>query len=281
MPTRLIHLSDLHFGRDRPELMRPLLEAVNTLRPDIVAISGDLTQRALSSQFRAARTFIDHIDAPVLCVPGNHDLPVHRPFRRFFRRFGNYKKHIDRDLSPAWMSPDLAVIGINTMSPWRWQTGWATRREIREAAAHCEQGPAARLNVIVAHHPFQTPEGSDKKDMINADWGLCTLAEAGADIILSGHLHRWKVIEPSSPQAPAVLQIHCGTGLSTRKRGEENDFAVIDLGEPQAQSHLSITRWVAQPDLSFAPAQAQKFLRGADGWQSPGLLPATDAVLLA
>ena len=127
MSTRLIHISDLHFGRDRPELMRPLLAALNDLAPDVVAISGDLTQRARASQFRAARTFIDHIEAPVLCVPGNHDLPVHRPFRRFFRPFSNYRKHISPDLSPAWMSPDLALIGINTMSPWRWQTGWRRR----------------------------------------------------------------------------------------------------------------------------------------------------------
>ncbi|WP_407493536.1 metallophosphoesterase family protein [Pseudooceanicola sp. MF1-13] len=281
MPTRLIHISDLHFGRDRPELMRPLISTINDLAPDVVAISGDLTQRALSSQFRAARAFINHIEAPVLCVPGNHDLPVHLPFRRFFKPFDKYRKHISRDLSPVWMSPDLALIGINTMSPWRWQTGWATRREIKEAAAHCQEGPAARLNVIVAHHPFQLPDDSDKKDMINAEWGLSTLAEAGADIILSGHLHRWRVVDPSTPGTPSVLQIHCGTGLSTRKRGEENDFAVIDLGEPQAQSSLSITRWVAQDDHSFAPAQAQKFLRGADGWSNPGLLPATDAVLLA
>lgn len=285
MPTRLIHLSDLHFGRDRPELMRPLLDTVNGLAPDVVAISGDLTQRALSSQFRAARTFIDHIDAPVLCVPGNHDLPVHRPYRRFFRSFGNYRKHINSDLSPVWMSPELALIGINTMSPWRWQTGWATRREIREAAAHCQEGPAARLNVIVAHHPFQLPEGSGKKDMINAEWGLTTLAEAGADIILSGHLHRWRVVEPEDPQAPAILQIHCGTGLSTRQRGEENDFAVIDIGSAGALSDLTITRWIAQTDHSFGPSIAQKFHRGADGWQSPapvaGDAATSDTVLLA
>ena len=62
MTTRLIHLSDLHFGRDRPELMRPLLDAVNGLSPDLVAISGDLTQRAFDSQFRAARAFIDRIE---------------------------------------------------------------------------------------------------------------------------------------------------------------------------------------------------------------------------
>lgn len=275
MTTRLIHLSDLHFGRDRPELMRPLIAVINDLCPDIVAISGDLTQRALSSQFRAARAFIDHIDAPVLCVPGNHDLPVHRPFRRFFKPFENYRKHVSPDLSPAWMAPDLAVIGINTMSPWRWQTGWSTKTEIRQAAALCRAGPAHRLNVIVAHHPFENPPDSDKLPMINAAWGLDQLAEAGADIILSGHLHRWRVVDPAA--APAVLQIHCGTGLSTRHRGEPNDFAVLDVGRPGADSDLLVTRWIAGPENRFAPRERLLFHRGADGWSNPVRTPAATA----
>ena len=72
---RIAHLSDLHFGRDRPELLDPLVEAVNDLSPDLAAISGDLTQRARPAQFRAARDFIDRLEAPVLAVPGNHDVP--------------------------------------------------------------------------------------------------------------------------------------------------------------------------------------------------------------
>ncbi|MGI3171450.1 metallophosphoesterase family protein [Pseudooceanicola sp. C21-150M6] len=269
MTTRLIHLSDLHFGRDRPELMRPLLSAINDLSPDVVAISGDLTQRALSSQFRAARTFIDHIEAPVLCVPGNHDLPVHRPYKRFFETFSTYRKHIDRDLEPDYLTDDLALIGINTMSPWRWQTGWASRRSIRKAAQTCREGPAHRLNVIVAHHPFEMPEGTDKKPMINAQWGLKTLAESGADIVLSGHLHLWNVISPPDPTAPAVLQIHCGTGLSTRQRGEPNDFAVLDIGSDTSESDLTVTRWIAGPDNRFSPRDQHLFHRGADGWETP------------
>lgn len=269
MTTRLIHLSDLHFGRDRPELMRPLLDAVNGLNPDLVAISGDLTQRAFASQFRAARTFIDHIDAPVLCVPGNHDLPVHRPFLRFFRPFSKYRKYINDELSPALMTPDLALIGINTMQPWRWQTGWTKRSILRRAARLCQTGPAHRLNVIVAHHPFELPAGSTKRPMINGGWGLRTLADAGADIILSGHLHQWRIVTPPDPRATTLLQIHCGTGLSTRVRGEPNDFAEIVCGGTTQASDVTITRWIAGPENRFAPRETSRFHRGADGWRAP------------
>lgn len=269
MTTRLIHLSDLHFGRDRPELMRPLITAINDQKPDLIAISGDLTQRARASQFRAARAFIDHLEAPVIAVPGNHDLPVHRPFRRFVTPFAGYRKHISDDLSPALMTPDVAVIGINTMTPWRWQRGWATRTQVRRAARLCRTGPAHRLNVIVAHHPFELPPDSDKSPMINGEWGLQILAEAGADVVLSGHLHRWHVIAPPGPATAEILQIHCGTGLSTRMRGEPNDFAMLDIGSPSSDSDLTVTRWIAGPDNSFTPRETTRFHRGPDGWRNP------------
>lgn len=270
MRTRLVHLSDLHFGRDRPELMRPLIGAVNELNADIVAISGDLTQRARASQFRAARAFIDHLTAPVLCVPGNHDLPVHRPFRRFFTPFSNYRKHIATDLAPSQQAGEMAVIGINTMSPWRWQTGWASRRGIRRAARLCAANPPDQLNVIVAHHPFELPSDSTKSPMINAEWGLRTLVEAGADVVLSGHLHRWNVVSPPDPEAPAILQVHCGTGLSTRQRGEPNDFAVIDFDGAAEQGELTVTRWIADENDSFGPMDITRFCHGPDGWRLPG-----------
>ncbi|MGB2203075.1 MAG: metallophosphoesterase family protein [Pseudooceanicola atlanticus] len=271
MTTRLIHLSDLHFGRDKPELLRPLIETVNRLAPDVVAISGDLTQRAFSSQFRAARTFIDHLDAPVLSVPGNHDLPIHRPFRRVLRPFTMYRRHISPDLEPTWLCPDLAVIGLNTASPWQWQSGWARGSSIRRAAMLCQSGPASRLNVIVAHHPFDMPAHSDKKGMRNAAKGLTKLTEAGADIVLSGHLHRWHVITPPDPQAPGALQLHCGTGLSTRQRGEPNDFAMLDIGKPGEDSRVTITRWIAGPDYRFSAREELIFHRGQDGWDSPSV----------
>ncbi|EAQ01166.1 possible phospodiesterase [Pseudooceanicola batsensis HTCC2597] len=266
--TRLIHLSDLHFGRDRPELMRPLLTAVNDLGPDIVAISGDLTQRARSSQFRAARTFIDHIEAPVLCVPGNHDLPAHRPIRRFLNSFANYKRHISPDLAPSLLCPDLAVIGINTNSPFRWQSGWASRRGIRKAAELCRSGPEHRLNVVVAHHPFEMPEESHKRPMFNAEWGLACLAEAGAHVVLSGHLHRWRVIGTDKAEGPGIIQIHCGTGLSTRQRGEPNDFAVLEIEGNRPDSALTVTRWIAGPENRFSPREQHHFERKQDRWQA-------------
>ena len=120
---RLVHLSDLHFGRDRPELLAPLLDCVNGLEPDLIAISGDLTQRARTSQFRQARAFIDALTAPVLSVPGNHDTPLYNLAERIFQPFAKYRQWIDRELQPVRHSPDASVVGVNSVNPYGWQRG--------------------------------------------------------------------------------------------------------------------------------------------------------------
>ncbi|WP_413220367.1 metallophosphoesterase [Tritonibacter mobilis] len=101
---RLLHLSDLHFGRDRPELLDPLIEQINGLAPDLVAISGDLTQRARDWQFMRAREMIDRIKAPCLVVPGNHDTPLDNLFERVLMPWRRYRKWIACDLNRRFMT---------------------------------------------------------------------------------------------------------------------------------------------------------------------------------
>ena len=84
----LVHLSDLHFGRIDRALLSPLARRVLALRPDLVVVSGDLTQRAKSAEFRDARRFLDTLPAPLLVVPGNHDIPYYNVFQRFFQPLG-------------------------------------------------------------------------------------------------------------------------------------------------------------------------------------------------
>ena len=120
---RLLHLSDLHFGRVNPGLVAPLLQAVQGLAPDLVVISGDLTQRARAAQFAQARDFLDRLGVPWLAVPGNHDIPLDRPVLRVLRPFGGYRRAICRDLAPVADLPGLSVLGFNTATPRHWQAG--------------------------------------------------------------------------------------------------------------------------------------------------------------
>src|SRR5215208_2632872 len=111
---KILHLSDLHFGRINPVLIDPLMRTVHELEPDLVAISGDLTQRARSYQFQQARSFLDALPKPQRVVPGNHDIPLHNLFARFVERLTKYKRYITDDLQPVYEDEELVIIGVNT-----------------------------------------------------------------------------------------------------------------------------------------------------------------------
>src|SRR5882724_10264204 len=110
----LVHLSDLHFGRVDERLVEPLIAAVTEIDPDLVAVSGDLTQRARSHQFREARAFLDALPQPQIVVPGNHDVPLHNVFTRFVRPLDKYKGYITDDLQPVYQDNEIVVVGVNT-----------------------------------------------------------------------------------------------------------------------------------------------------------------------
>src|SRR3954469_2042372 len=95
----IIHLSDLHFGRTDPSVVEPLVATVAELRPDAIAVSGDLTQRARGEQFREARAFLDRLPpVPQIVVPGNHDVPLWNAFKRFAQPLANFRRYITADL---------------------------------------------------------------------------------------------------------------------------------------------------------------------------------------
>lgn len=261
--TRVIHLSDLHFGKDRPDLLQPLVDVVNGLSPDLVAISGDLTQRAREREYRAAANFIARLNAPVLAVPGNHDVPIHRPLRRFFRPWKHYRKFISPDLTPTFEAHGAVVIGINTVDRFRWQTGRMSTGRIANACAKMQAASADQARILVVHHPLDHPERTKKKPVPGARVALGRLLDCGADIILSGHLHVWHAgtfaHNARRPEGNA-LQLHAGTSLSSRMRGEANDFNLIDITSGQ----FGIVRYSFDDmNAQFKYAEARSFDRAS------------------
>jgi 3',5'-cyclic AMP phosphodiesterase CpdA len=260
---RVVHLSDLHFGRDRPDLVAGLIESVNRLSPDLVAISGDLTQRARNSQFEDARGFIEALNAPVLCVPGNHDVPLDNMFMRLLMPWRRYRRWIGKDLEPQVSDDEMLVVGINTVNPLAWQQGWFSPDDIERVRAALKE-KAGRVAVIVVHHPLEQRPEDEKRLMRGAERALDALAGCGADIVLSGHLHNWHAGAFVHREGRAtILQVHAGTGLSTRLRGEENDFNLLTLTPGQVR----VDRYVATQDgLTFGQGRKALFLLGPEGW---------------
>jgi len=258
--SRVVHISDLHFGKDRADLADPLIDTIGKLAPDVVAISGDLTQRARVAQFAEAREFIDRVPAPVLVVPGNHDTPLDNLFVRLLFPWRRYRRAINPDLEPRFMSNGLAVIGINTSDPYAWQRGRLSLRRVRRACAALDAATAASVRIAVLHHPLEQAEGSGKRPTLGADAALEDMSGCGIDVVLSGHLH--SRISVPFRAAPGLLFVQAGTCLSTRVRDEPNTFNVLDFGA----GRVEVTAWGAE-GTTFAAIECSAFEKTGEVWQ--------------
>jgi 3',5'-cyclic AMP phosphodiesterase CpdA len=268
----IVHLSDLHFGRLDERILVPLVERIVSIQPDLVAISGDLTQRARRSQFEEARTFLERLPFPKLVVPGNHDVPLFNIAGRLFDPFGAYRRHISPELEPAHIDDEMAVIGLNSARALMLGgRGRLNARQVEAAIARLRPLPLAAIKALVTHHPFDLPEGFDAEHLVGrAAVAMARFADAGADLFLAGHLHVSHVghtAERYKIAGHSALVVQAGT-LSTRGRGELNTFNVLRLARPE----LTIERysWIAGMQ-SFDRSFEGRFRHGADGWAVVGV----------
>jgi 3',5'-cyclic AMP phosphodiesterase CpdA len=250
----ILHLSDLHFGRTRPDLLDPLVALAADLAPDLVAISGDLTQRARRSQFVEAARFLDRLRSPWLAVPGNHDVSLDNMMIRLLDPWGRYRSLIHHDLCPRHGDEELTVVGLNTVNRYAHQAGRIGRSQLRAIARSHHATPEKTL-VVVMHHPPEHPVGSTKRLMSHSGKGVEALVRAGADIVLSGHLHNAHVAPLTA--APGILLVQAGTGLSTRLRNEPNTLNLLTI-EP---GHVRVDRYAAFDAPAFEVIETAWFGR--------------------
>lgn len=235
----IVHTSDLHFPIVDPRVIATLAQTINTLAPDLVVISGDLTQRARRSQFKMAAAFIAELKPPVLVVPGNHDVPMFNIPLRIFTPFAGYRRYIREDLEPVFEDPEIVVVGLNSVRTVLFSDeGRLNVEQAERGAARIRAAPDGAIKIIVTHHPFDVPDGAPEDKMIGRSrMAMERLAHVGTDIFLAGHLHvshvggtatRYKIAGHSA------LLIQAGT-MSTRERGEPNSFNVIRIANAGAQ----------------------------------------------
>ena len=262
----IVHLSDLHFGRVNLSLLDPLIEVVREVEPDLVAISGDLTQRARSYQFQQARSFLDALPKPQIVVPGNHDIPLHNLFARFFEPLTKYKRYITDDLHPAYEDEEVAIVGVNTARSLVFKGGRINEIQVsRLRDKFCSLRDEV-VKVVVTHHPFDLPEGHDERDLVGrAKMAMTGLAECGADLFLAGHLHLSHTghTKRYNIHGHSALVVQAGTATSTRERGEVNSFNVLRIAHPAIT--VEKFRWNASA-TSFAVSSVEEFKHSEDGW---------------
>jgi 3',5'-cyclic AMP phosphodiesterase CpdA len=259
----LAHLSDLHFGRVDKALLAPLARAVRAAEPHLVVVSGDLTQRARSAEFRDARRFLDTLGAPLLVVPGNHDVPLYNLFQRFFQPLDKYRRYVARDVEPAFIDEELAVVGVNTARSATFKGGRINAAQIARVRTRLATLGRDVTRVVVTHHPFDLPPGHGTRAIVGrARLAMQAFAACGADILLAGHLHASHAGDTAARYDVSALFVQAGTATSVRGRGEANSFNVLRIDAPRVR----IERF-AWNGAQFALAAAQEFEHRPAGWQ--------------
>ena len=229
----IVQLSDLHFGAIIDATLDPLIDKVSSVAPDLVIISGDLTQRAREEQFADARRYLQRLPGPQLVVPGNHDVPLYDVFRRFMSPLGRYRKYITDDLSPSFIDDEIAVVGINTSRSLVFKGGSISPGQLAEAVAQFEGLQGSQARIVVTHHPFDIPEGLTGVEVVGgAQRAMDAFEGCAVDLFLSGHIH---LVHMSSaaryrPGYNATI-LQAGTATSTRARRESNSFFIFQVDE--------------------------------------------------
>lgn len=265
----IVHLSDLHFGRFDEQLIEPLLNAIDSLRPNLVVISGDFTQRARAAEFRQARAFLDRLPARYLTVPGNHDVPLYNVVERVLDPLRRYRRAITPELMPVFRDDEMIVVGLNSARTLSSRSGGGrlNMQQVDRAVAQFSSAGARLIKVVVTHHPFDLPPDHAPGHLIGrAQPAMQKLAAAGADMFLAGHLHRSHVGETAERYKVAghnAIVVQAGT-LSTRGRGELNAFNVVRLAAPEAViEHHSWDNVQGR----FAVGASGRYRHTADGWR--------------
>lgn len=232
---RLVQLSDIHFGGENKEAVEATAAWIVDARPDLVVVAGDLTLDGKTPEFDAAAAWLRRLPDPMIVVPGNHDTPFVGPgelFERFTRPWRRFRDRFGDENGAAWRTPGVTVTSLNTARAaqlrWNWSKGAVSGGQVRRVVQELDAAPADDLRVVVCHHPLMEILGGPMTAKVRGGVNAANhFVQAGADVILSGHIH-----------LPFVTAIPFGDGktqaigsgtLSHRERGAAPGFNVIEV----------------------------------------------------
>jgi 3',5'-cyclic AMP phosphodiesterase CpdA len=237
MSIRIAHLSDLHFGREIPELVEGLLEDLRAEKPALAIISGDLTQRARYEEFHRAGKFISRLPCPSLVVPGNHDIPLFNLWERMCSPLRRFETLIESDPYPVRRIPPFVVVGLNSVVPYRWKEGAVSPGDLAGVAARLGLQPPEAVRMVVMHHPLLQASRSSRALLDD----LCDL---GIRVMLSGHLHQGSFEDlplGGSRIGNSLLWVQAGTAISRRTREEPNSYNLLIAESDELE--VSVRAW--------------------------------------
>ena len=247
--TTILQVSDPHFGTEQAPVVEALLDLAASQRPDVLLLSGDITQRARRAQFQAARAFVERVSAPsTLAIPGNHDIPLFNVLARLFTPYGGYQRAFGPDLEPELDAQDLLVTCVNTTRPRRHKDGEVSAAQVERVAARLRRAQRSQLRVVVVHQPVMAARSDDARNLLQGrEDAVRAWVGAGADIVMGGHIH-WpyacslRLGFRDLPRDAWVVQ--AGTAVSSRTRdGAPNSVNVLRCEGSATSRRCRIERW--------------------------------------
>lgn len=242
----LLHISDTHFGTERPAVVEALLRLTEQLCPALVLWSGDITQRGRRAQFEQAAAMLRRMGRPSLVIPGNHDIPLFDLFTRLRRPYARQRRAFGQELEPVWESEQWLVLGLNTTRPWRHKHGELSTRQIEQVARRLERASPQQRRVVVTHQPMLVTRTEDRRNLLRGHaQAALRWSQAGVDLLLGGHIHLPYIrpLREAHPQlARDVWVVQAGTAVSGRLRGTFNNSLNVLRGEGPAD-RCRVERW--------------------------------------
>ena len=248
----VLQISDTHFGTEVPEVVEALFDLTRRLSPDLLVLSGDLTQRARPHEFTAARAFVKRLAIPnVVALPGNHDIPLFNLALRAFAPYANFRKYFGADLEPSFESHDLLVVGVNTTRNWLHKDGHVSQAQIDRVSERLRSARREQLRIVVTHQPIYVSRPQDEKDLLRGhELALPAWSRAGADIVLGGHIHlpqNHPLGELRADLPRTVWCVQAGTATSSRVRWDApNSLNLLRYVKPTAEGErpcCTAERW--------------------------------------
>ena len=246
--TLLLQVSDPHFGTERPPVVAALRELAAAQRPQVLIVSGDITQRGSARQFRAARSYLDSLGVPQrLVVPGNHDIPLFSPLARWLRPYAGFHQAFGPELEPELDLPELLAIGVNTTRPRRHKDGEVSATQVQRVARRLRQAAPGQLRIVVTHQPVHVVRKRDEHNLLHgAGPAVHAWAEAGADLVLGGHIH-FPSVGLLADRYPGLTRrawgVQAGTALSWRIRFEAGNSVNLLRYEASTTPRCRVERW--------------------------------------
>jgi 3',5'-cyclic AMP phosphodiesterase CpdA len=266
VPTRVLHLSDLHYGAGNDAAIeRGAPVMIDRFEPELVIASGDLSHRGREDQLTRASEFLRSLGPPVFAIPGNHDIPYTFP-ARFTRAFREFERQWETT-EPTYTTPHLHVVGLNSVRPWRHQSGGIRGSQLVRAEERLREAPPGAFQIVVLHHHLLgAPWRSRKKPVARRNHVLASLVSAGADLILAGHIHQVAVSErrefeiSRGGERGVVVSIAPGLGQPRRKRqGEARGLHVYEIGDQDLRIETYVWR-----DTDWGLTAERVFPRGRE-----------------